>query len=228
MNLFGRFYRFCAPEHRYLPRPDELLDPVLPEQALQGVDLRGPARDLEDHALRTHVHDLGTEDVRYLHHLGPTGPGLGRHLDERELPVHRFHLGDVRDLDHVDQFVQLLDDLLHLGVVADDDDGDPAHVRLLAGTDGEALDVEPPAGEEARDPGEDPRPVQHEDREGVGLHRGCPPIISLMAAPAGTMGKTFSSRSIRKSMTKGPSVAIAVFKASLTSSTDSTRIPSTP
>ena len=57
----------------------------------------------------------------------------------------------------------LLHHLLDLCIVADHDNRDPAHVRLLAGTDREALDVKPAPGEEAGYPGEDTGPVLHKD-----------------------------------------------------------------
>jgi hypothetical protein len=59
-------------------------------------------------------------------------------------------------------------------------------------------------------------------------HGPSPRIISLIAAPAGTMGKTLSSRSIRKSIRNGPSVSVAVRIACFTSSQDSTCNPGIP
>lgn len=216
------------PEEGDLPGPHKLLDPVLPEESFEGVDLLRVAGDLEDDRLRADVDDLGPEDACDLHHLGPGLAGFGRHLDQGEFAGDRALLGDVRDLDHVDELVQLFLDLLDLGVVPQDDDGHPAHLGFFAGPDGETLDVESPPGEESGDPGEDARPVLDEDVEGVEFHLCLLPIISLIAAPAGTIGKTFASLSILKSRTKGPSAAKAASSAGLTSSFSSTLMPSTP
>ncbi len=187
----------------------------------------GVADHLERDRLRPDVDDVGAEDGRDLHHAGPGLARLGRDLDQGELALDPFAPGQVRDLDHVDQLVELLDHLLDLAVVAADDERDPARPLLLGRTDREGLDVEAPAAEEARDPREDAGLVLDQDRERVPLH-SWPPIISLIAAPAGTMGKTFSSRSTRTSTTNGPSWSRAASRAARTSAGSVTRTPSIP
>jgi hypothetical protein len=76
------------------------------------------------------------------------------------------------------------------------------------------------------EPGEIPRFMVQ--GSAVYPHGPSPRIISLIAAPAGTMGKTLSSRSIRKSIRNGPSVSVAVRIACFTSSQDSTCNPGIP
>ena len=74
-------------------------------------------------------------------------------------------VGDVLDLEHIDQPVQLLGHLLHGEVIAPEGDGHAADARPLGVPHGQRLDVEVARAGQARDPVEDTRPVidQHHD-----------------------------------------------------------------
>src|SRR5579871_5716717 len=68
-------------------------------------------------------------------------------LQERHLPLHRRIACDVADLQDLDEPVQLLDDLLH--VLSIHHQRHAADAGRLAMADGHALDIEPPAPEQA-------------------------------------------------------------------------------
>jgi hypothetical protein len=88
-----------------------------------------------------HVHDLGAENVRDLHHLGAR---LGIHaidLHEDQFAVHVFALAEILHLEHVRQLVELLDDLFERGVVAVRDDGHARMAGSCVGRDIERVNV---------------------------------------------------------------------------------------
>src|SRR5574341_146803 len=223
------------PRDRHLARPDELLD----AHGLQELDERGDllliARHLEGVSLDRGVHHPRPEDVRDPEGLGPV-LGQGVDLDQAHFALDELILGQVGHLDDVDELVQLLDDLLEDPLVARGHDGHLGNGRIKRRPDADGLDVEPPSGKQARDPGENAEFVFNQNRDDMfhvdvlsiyhGLTRfkecktetglfaftvfirgynyftafsffssfffSSPKIISLMDAPAGTMGKTFS------------------------------------
>ena len=69
------------------------------------------AGQLDGVGLVGHVDDAAAEDVRHALHLLAVLAG-GAHLDQHQLALDVLALGQVHDLDHVDQLVQLLGDLL--------------------------------------------------------------------------------------------------------------------
>src|SRR5207253_8786065 len=98
------------------------------------------------------------------------------------------------------------------------------------------------AGEQVRHPGQDARPVLHEHRDRVEAHaigasagsrtdsaNSGPRMMSSFEAPAGTIGKTISWGSQRKSITTLRSVTeSALSMTASTSSGDSARSPTAP
>src|SRR5438067_12933806 len=66
-----------------------LLDPVRPDELLEGVDVLGRSDDLEDERLGPEVGDARVEDVGEREQLAAL---VGRRvdLDQRELPLDRF------------------------------------------------------------------------------------------------------------------------------------------
>jgi hypothetical protein len=64
------------------------------------------------------------------------GPRVGPHFDQRKLAGHRVLFLLLDDFDDVDEFVELLGDLLEREVLDGDDDRHPRHVLLLGGADG--------------------------------------------------------------------------------------------
>ncbi|BDZ63302.1 hypothetical protein GCM10025877_02400 [Agromyces mangrovi Wang et al. 2018] len=68
--------------------------------------------------------------------------------------MHRLRGVELDDLDDVDELVELLRHLLEREILHVDHDGDAAEPLDLRVADGERLDIEAAAGEEARDAGE--------------------------------------------------------------------------
>ncbi len=199
---------------------------------------------LDDHRLRRHVDDPG---LVHLHDGDQLAAGAvrGPDLHEGQLVLHRRLVGDVLDLEHVDEPVELLGRLLDEDVVGAQGDRHPADVGVVEVADGQRLDVEVAGPHEARDPVEHAGPVvddRHEDvaallagagersrrRRGVGRRLGCvgahssaPPQVSMRSErplPAGIIGKTFCSSAISNQTRAGPSTALAASIAGRTSS----------
>ena len=88
-------------------------------------------------------------------------------------PEQRHLAGDgrvrlhVADLDHVDELVELLRDLVDRVHGAVDGERDPRDVGVLGRADRERVDVEPAAAEQPGDAGEDAGPVLDQQREDV-------------------------------------------------------------
>ncbi len=101
--------------------------------------------------------------------ISPRCAPPGAHLDEHQLPVQRGHVGELGDLDHVDQPVELLLDLLHHRVVAGAGQGDARDRGVGGDTRGDALQVVAAAREEPGNPGKDALLVFHEQGNDV-LH----------------------------------------------------------
>src|SRR5215207_3264107 len=153
--------------------------------------------------------------------------------------------GQLDDLEHVDQLVELLGDLLQGPLGAVDHDRHAAAARVLGGPDGQAVDVEAAPAEQPGDAGQDARLVLDQHRDRVGAHQvrtsrrvaaACssgensgPRMISSLGRPAGTIGKTPSWVSTRKSTTTDwSSVARAFSRVASTSEARSQRRPRAP
>ena len=91
----------------------------------------------------------------------------GLDLDEHQVALDEVLAADVVDLDDGDDLVELLANLLQLGVVAVDDEGHARQVRLLGLADGEAVDVEAARSEHAGDVGQHARLILHQRRQHV-------------------------------------------------------------
>src|SRR3954468_2405185 len=221
---------------RDLARAHHLDHPERPDHLLEGVDLVRRAGDLDDERLARHVDDLAAEDLHRLEHLGALG-AVGGDLEQRQLAGDRALGLAVADLDHVDELVQLLGDLVDRVQRAVERQRDARDVVVVGRPDRQRVDVEAAPREEPGDPRQDARLVLDEDRQrvlapraqaddrvelleaqrflGAGLAHGCQPTMSRAAWPGAIIGYTFSSRVTRTSTTTGPSV----FSAVLTSST---------
>src|SRR5215204_5193696 len=232
-----------------LARAGHLDEAERAHHALERLDFLPGARDLHDHGAARDVDDLAAEDLHDLHDLA-AARAVGGDLEQRELARDRVGRLEVADLDHVDQLVQLLGDLVdrvHRPVEGERD----ARERLVVGrAHGERVDVEPPPREEPGDPGQDARLVLHEDGQdvlaarphaggrlellegqrllGARLAHRRHPTISRAAAPAGIIGYVFSSRVTRTSTTTGPSVASAVLMSARSVDLSVSRMPVAP
>src|SRR5690606_8087045 len=210
--------------------------PIGSQELLEVVHLEGTALEGHGDGGVAHVEDLRLED---LHQLEDAGPhlALGLHGDEQQLALDGVARVELADRHDVDELEELLDDLVERRRLHVDDDRDTAQRRIVGGCHRERLDVVAPAGEQPGHSGEHAGPVLDEDRERVvtGLgHRTSPcwdggTTTWEFVAPAGTIGKTFSLASVRKSMTTGRSlIEFAFSMAAGTSSGDSTRMPTQP
>src|SRR3954471_21406682 len=231
-----------AAAERDAPGARELDDAEVAEHPEQRLELLGLARGLECQRPVRHVDDVHTEHVGDLHDPGAV-VAVGAHLHEHQLALDGRSLIVLEDLDHVDQLVQLLRDLLERLLLDVDDDRHPGDAGALGGADRERVDVEAARSEQARDPGENSRPVfdQHGDRVQVAVHTigaspgvSCgansgPRMMSSFDVPAATIGNTPSRGSTRKSITTlRSSMAYAFSIVASTSSGVSTRSPTAP
>ena len=111
------------------PRPDrdhaglhELADAERLEHAQQGVELVGVAGGLDGHRVGGDVDDLGPEQLDGLEHVR-AGLQVGPDLDQHQLALDRRRRLELDDLEHVDQLVELLGDLLERELLDVDHDG---------------------------------------------------------------------------------------------------------
>jgi len=125
-----------AARERDAPRARELHDAEVVEQLEQRRELLRIARRLDRERLvggigHAHAEDLAVlEDPR-------THVAFGAHLDEHQLTLDGLVGLVLEDLDHVDQLVQLLRDLLERLLVDVDDDRHPRETLVLRRADGE-------------------------------------------------------------------------------------------
>src|SRR5919198_194540 len=220
---------------------DQLADAVRLQQLQHGGDLVGAAGWLDGERVGRDVHHLGAEQLRQLHHLVAQGR-VGADLDQDQLALDRARRLQLDDLEDVDELVELLGDLLQGPVRAVDDDRHAAGGGVLGGPDCQRVDVEAAAAEQAGDAGQHAGLVGDQHRDRVGAHRArtsrlvaaaCssaensgPRMISSLERPAGTIGKTPSWASTRKSTTAGTSPTASAFsRVASTSSGRSTLAP---
>ena len=96
---------------------DELLDAVGADELLEGVERLGRADELEDHRLGAEVGDLRAERLGDREELGPA-LRADRDLDQRELALDRLARLELADPEDVDELVHLLLDLLQRVLLA--------------------------------------------------------------------------------------------------------------
>src|SRR5690606_30661444 len=87
-----------------------------------------------------HVDDLPTEDVGGALDLGALGAG-GLDLDQHQLALDVGTFRKVHQLDHFDQLVEVLGDLLDHFLMTDGGQGQTRQGRVLGGCHGQAFDV---------------------------------------------------------------------------------------
>ena len=214
------------------PGAGELVEAVRAQELLEGLELLRRADDLEDHRSGPRSATRASKTLGEGHQLARAGSG-GRDPDERELALDRLAGLERRDAEDVDELVHLLLDLLERVLAAQSTrERDAGDVVALGRPDREALDVEAPPGEHVRDPRERAGLVLDEDGDGV--RHACTvsssenSITSVAAAPAGIIGKHFSSGSVRASTTAVRPQEIASSRTLSRSSSDSTVKPAAP
>src|SRR5579862_904807 len=235
--LFGAVpVRTVSPPEPDAPGADELLQPVRADELLERVDVLGRPRELEDDRVGAEVDDARAEHLSERHQLRALRRRR-RHLHEHELALDRLAGDELRDAEHVHELVHLLLYLLERARLAVDPDGDARHVVALGRADGQAVDVEPAAGEQAGDAHEHSGLVLDEDAQRV-LHAVTSSTLSVAAssnstrssaaAPAGIIGKQCSRGSTRASTTAVRPQASASASAPSRSFSFSTVKPSAP
>src|SRR6185437_13251416 len=108
-----------------------LLDAVGLEHAQERLGLARVAGDLDHECVGRDIHHPCAEQVHGLQHLG-AGRIVHAHLDEQVFALHGLGLVELDDLDHVDQLVELLGDLLERSILDVDDHGDAREAGHLA------------------------------------------------------------------------------------------------
>ena len=82
---------------------------------------------------------------------------------ENEFAVHIFFVAEILHIDHVDEFFELLHDLLEHLVVAAHDDRHAGSGGVEGGTNVKGIDIEAASAEHSGNAGEDPELVLNED-----------------------------------------------------------------
>lgn len=166
MANLRRLCRLLAACHDDLAGADGLDDLVLGEHGDGGIDLRALTGDHHDHGSGREIDGLATEVLGDLERAGAV-VRRAQNLDEHHFLGDGILAGMLEAMDYIDQFSDLLDDLLKAGGVAGDTDRHPGKGRVAALGDDEGIDIESAAGEYLADAHEDARLVLDEDGEGV-------------------------------------------------------------
>src|SRR5438093_6492741 len=164
---------------RDLARAHDLLDAHRPQQLDEGLQLALVARRLQHERYLCDVDDLGPENVRGTQDLLAM-LRLGVHANQHQLALDVALVGQVVDLDDVDELVQLLRHLLDHELVAADHQGHARHRGIERLADRQTLDVVAARREQPRHAREDAELVldEHGDRVlaelgAVGGHGSC-------------------------------------------------------
>ena len=149
----------------------------------QGVDLAFGTGGLNGQRFRIHVHHTHAEQAHDLQHVGTVG-FVGGHLDEHQFAFHGGVRVEFHDFEHMQQLVELLDDLLQRHGLHVGGHRDARDVRAFGGGDGQRVDVECAAGEQAGDTRQHAWAVlhQHGQRMTLGTRLGCR-IVSHECSP---------------------------------------------
>ena len=120
------------------------------------------------------VRHFGAADAADGHDLLP-GALVGADLDEHQLPSDEGALVQGTDLDDLDKLVELLFHLLHHAVSVVYNDGDAGERGVVGDAHRQGVDIEGPAGKQAGDAVQNPRPVLHQHGNGL-FHMRSPPL----------------------------------------------------
>ena len=151
-----------AARHHDLARADGFDDFVLREHRDGGIDFRAIAGDHHDHRIRCEVHGFSAEVLGDLQRGGTAFIGA-KNFDQDHFFRHRIIAGVLEAMNHVDQFSDLLDDLVESCGVTGNADGHARKGRVTALRNDEGIDVETTAREDLTNPHEHARSVVHED-----------------------------------------------------------------
>ena len=138
-------------------------------QAEELVHLAGIARDFDGERIFANINDLGAENIAQFDDFCTRGAVDGD-AQQHQFALHVVALTEIDDLDNVDQFVELLDDLIERVFLFIDDDGHAAELGVMARADIQGLNVIATAAEHASHAGQHAKLVFHEDGNGVQCH----------------------------------------------------------
>src|SRR3954452_1848172 len=213
-------------------RARKLLQAVRAHELLEGVELLRRADDLENDRVRPEVGDPRTEDLGEGEELAAP---LRRRIDfeQGELALARLARLELVDAQDVHELVHLLLDLLERLLGTLDPERYARDVLTFRRAHREALYVEAAAGEHVRDARERAGAVldQHGERvrhASTTSSSASNSMTSSAAAPAGIIGKHFSSGSTRASTTAVRPHVSASSSAGSRSSSDETVNPAAP
>lgn len=161
--MLGRLF---ATRHHNLAGADGLNDFVLREHRNRGINFRAIASDHHYHRIRCEVHGFSAEMLSDLQCGGAAFIGA-KNFDQDHFLGDRIVAGVFEAMNYIDQFSDLLDDLVKTRRVAGDADGHSRKGRIAALRNDEGIDVETAAREDLTDPHEHARSVVHEDRKCV-------------------------------------------------------------
>ena len=142
---------------------DELADAERLDDPEEVGELVGVAGDLDRDGVGGDVDDLGAEQAGRRRAPGPGSSASALTLTSSELAVDRGGAVELDDLDHLDQLVELLGDLLERRLLDVDHDRHPRDVGVLGRADRQGVDVEAAPAEEPGDAGQDAGLVLDED-----------------------------------------------------------------
>src|SRR5699024_6112445 len=166
LKLTPRSHRPRAAGHRSHGRLDELANTEGLQNIQQRLQLGRGARRLDNQRVRADVHNVGTEELRSLDNLGAVAIS-GSDLDQQQTALHRGLRIRTRQLEHRNQLVQLLRNLLDNSLLALDDEGDAIDAVDLGAPRTNGDDIERTPGEHPGDAGDDSVLVLSQDRQSV-------------------------------------------------------------
>jgi hypothetical protein len=148
------------------PRSDNLADAEWAEQFNEGINFVGTASDLNGHGVGADIYDGCPEDFHELNDMG-TLLQFAVDFNESQFPLNNIFARVVLNFDDINQFVQLLGDLLNGVIIATNNDGHARCFRVVGGADGEALNVVAPSREQASNPRQNSRSVFNQNGKGM-------------------------------------------------------------
>lgn len=151
-----------APFEGEITGASHLNNPVWFDQVEEGLDFVGVAGHFDVHALRSHVDDLGAEDVTHLHDFRALA-GRSIHFEHDEFALSGLTAGKIRDFKNIDQFIHLLDRLVKVVAVAKNRHRNPGEFFVDHRAHVQRLDIEATTAEHSSDAGENSELIFDED-----------------------------------------------------------------
>ena len=129
----------------------EHLDVVVLHEVQKACQSKFTAGDLNGECLTGGIQHLGAKNVAEFQNILLLV--AEEHAHQHNFSIDSRLVAVVRDLDDIDEFVELFDDLVQLGTMFIHINGHAGKSRIFAGSYVERVDVEPASGEESRHSG---------------------------------------------------------------------------